>query len=100
VRGCLAGSRNAHVLTRPPPVRQDAPITSQKALVERARSEGWQGSSRTILRVRRVPMMKPWLLDARSEGKSDYLLFGRRGESTPLPTVQWHSPGHIPRWWI
>jgi hypothetical protein len=27
-------SRNAYVLTRPPPVRQDAPITSQKALAQ------------------------------------------------------------------
>jgi hypothetical protein len=32
----LRCSRNANVLTRPPPVRQDAPITSQKALVGRA----------------------------------------------------------------
>jgi hypothetical protein len=31
-RGCLACSRNANVLTRPPPVGQDAPITSQKVL--------------------------------------------------------------------
>jgi len=32
----LLCSRNANILTHPPPVRQDAPITSQKALVERA----------------------------------------------------------------
>jgi len=28
----LSCSRNANILTRPPPVRQDAPITSEKAL--------------------------------------------------------------------
>jgi hypothetical protein len=32
----LSCSRNANILTHPPPVRQDAPITSQKTLVGRA----------------------------------------------------------------
>ena len=30
--------------------------------MERARSEGWEGSSQAILRTRRPPTMKPWSL--------------------------------------
>ncbi len=40
-------SRNANILTRPPPVRQDAPLTSQKALARAngtsRRANGWAG---------------------------------------------------------
>ena len=68
--------RNAHVLTRPPPVRQDAPITSQKVLVGRAQSEVvW------LPRFERID----------SKGKA-------HDKTVLLDAGNGNLPGHMPKW--